>query len=539
MMTSPTRRVWSLASTLSLAAFTTIALSAQAPRDDGRAQPDGHGQTNATAQVPQGSVSDALKGLIDEAQWRPGKVTIDWRRVRAFYTRRSFQPVWGDFTSAQDVRETLNNAGAEGLSARDYAADSIQPPSDPDPDKRARYDLLLTNSLLRYAHYVRQGRVAPDQVYNDVDYKVKVSDESAELDNALRDGHVDEFLKSLPPQQDGYRALRDLLGRYRQIAANGGWPKLQADQIAFRRGDPLYAQLKQRLAAEDSSITPASHGAAVRQALLRFQRAHGLNATGAADHDTIAELNADLGTRIAQIEANMERWRWLPRSFEQRYVEVNVPAAYMNFVDSGRVILSSRVVVGREKDPTPLLRADATSITINPVWHIPQKIARKEILPKLKYNPHYLRANDIKIVNRSTMQMKQLPGPKNALGSIKIEMPNRFNVYLHDTPGQSVFSKNLRDESHGCMRVEQILPLASIALTGNAGDAIEQLSNAIDTGDTQQVPLPSPLPIYVVYWTVTVASDGSPQFWPDIYGRDQQLIAALQKRNVGERFSVL
>jgi murein L,D-transpeptidase YcbB/YkuD len=520
---------------LSLVFVAAFALCAQAPRDDVR------DQTSATEQLQPDTVSTALRALIDAAQWKPSRTVIDWRRVRAFYTRRNFEPAWSDPANEQRAHEVLDNAGAEGLSARDYAADSIQPPSDGDPGRRARYDLLLTNSLLHYAHDVREGRIAPDEAYQDADYRVKGYDDPAELEGALRSGGFDAFLKSLPPPQDGYRSLRDLLSRYRQIAANGGWQRLPADRpITLRRKDPLLSQLNERLAAEDRTYAAgAARPSVVRQALLRFQRSHGLNATGSADKDTIAELNVDVGARIARIEANMERWRWLPRAFEQRYVEVNVPAAYLNVVDSGQVVLSSRVVVGRGTDPTPLLRADATSITINPVWHIPSKIARKEILPKLRHDHSYLRTHHIEIVDRSTMKLKQLPGPKNALGAIKIDMPNRFNVYLHDTPGQSVFAKNMRDESHGCMRVEQILPLASIALTGNAGDAIQDLIGAIDSEDTQKVPLPAPLPIYVVYWSVTAADDGSAQFWPDIYGRDDRLISELQKRNVGERLSVL
>ena len=424
----------------------------------------------ATNQQPSDPTAAAIKGLIDDAKWQPGRVAIDWQRLRSFYSRSDFQPAWNNPNDAAQARDTLQKAPSEGLVAADYAADAIESPQDDDPARRARYDILLTNSLLLYARDVRQGRLAPDEVYGDAEFRSQGYDDPAELQSALQNGTLDQYFQSLPPQQDGYRALRKLLARYRA-----------------------------------SRPRPS----------------------------------ATISKRVAIIEANMERWRWLPKHFEQRYIEVNVPAAELNVLDSGQVLLNSRVVVGRQTDPTPMLRAEANAITINPVWNIPQGIARKEIIPKLRHNRSYLRKQDIKIVDRATMQLKQLPGPKNALGAIKVEMPNRFNVYLHDTPGQSAFAKNMRDESHGCMRVQQILPLTSIALTGDPNAAVEYLTNAIQTGKTQKIALPQPLPVYVVYFTVTIDQGGSPHFWPDIYGRDQQLISELQKRNVAERYSVL
>ena len=450
------------ASCISSTALAIALLGALSFAADSYVDRGGNGQSER--QNPTDPTAAAIKGLIDEARWQPGRAAINWSRLRSFYERRGFRPAWNDSNDADEAHKVLQNAPSEGLMAANYAADAIEPPSNDDPGRRARYDILLTNSLLLYAHDVRQGRLPPDQVYDDAEFRVQNYDYPAELQSALQNGTLSQFLESLPPPQDGYRALRNLLAHYRE--------------------------------------------------------------TGASQ-------------RVAIIEANMERWRWLPRQFEQRFVIVNVPAAYLHVVDSGQVVLNSRVVVGRETDPTPLLHADATSITVNPAWNIPENIARKEILPKLRHNHSYLRTHHIKVVDRANMRLKQLPGPKNALGSIKIDMPNRFNVYLHDTPGQSVFAQNMRDESHGCMRVEQILQLASIALTGNPNAAVDDLSSDIQTRQTQKIPLSAPLPVYVVYFTVTVGDDGSPQFWPDIYGRDQQLLSEIQKRNVGQRFSVL
>src|SRR5258706_11254495 len=266
----------------------------------------------------------------------------------------------------------------------------------------------------------------------------------------------------------------------------------------------------------------------LRQAIARFQELHGLEANGQLDARTIQEVNVDASTRAEQIALNMERWRWMPQAMGPRYVEVNVPSASLEAFDQGQSVLKSRVIVGREEDPTPLLRADATAITVNPTWEIPQSIAQKEILPKACRHPSYLHTHHIEYV--SGHRLRQLPGPDNALGSLKIEMPNRFNVYLHDTPGQSAFESMERTESHGCMRVEQILPLASYALSGNTDQAIADLQNAIATGETQKISLPAPLPVYVLYWTAAAGRDGAAEFWPDPYDRDARLKEVLQNR---------
>ncbi|MBV9330406.1 MAG: L,D-transpeptidase family protein [Alphaproteobacteria bacterium] len=483
------------------------------------------------------SVSRCVKGLLDDGRWQPGHVRLDWRALRAFYARRNFAPAWTNSGDAGLVHAALAHAEGEGLNAADYDPNEIVATSDSDPGRHARFDLLLTNSLLRYMHDVRQGRLSPDSVYKDAELKTRSYDDAADLAAATSSGSLDEFLKSLPPPQDGYRALRALLGRYRDIAAHGGWAQLP--QRRTNGGNDSYIQaLGARLAAEDPSAN-GSNGRDVTQALMRFQTAHGLDATGTLDSDTVAELNVDVRTRILQIEANMERWRWLPRQFEDRYVEVNVPAAALQVVDKDQIMLRSKVIVGRETDPTPLLKAAATSLTLNPVWHIPTKIAKKEILPKAMKDPDYLQEHHIESVDGSLTKLKQLPGPKNALGAIRIDMPNRFNVYLHDTPGQAAFAKNERDESHGCMRVEQIVPLASIALTGDPQAAVQKLDDEIEAGDTEKVPFTTPLMVYVDYWTVTAANDGSARFWPDIYGRDERLISALRNRSAAQRLSAL
>jgi murein L,D-transpeptidase YcbB/YkuD len=255
-------------------------------------------------------------------------------------------------------------------------------------------------------------------------------------------------------------------------------------------------------------------------------------------HYLALEPNGERRDRIDVIEANMERWRWLPRAFEPRRVEVNVPSASLIVFDSDAPLFASRVVVGRPKDPTPILFATATGVIANPSWHIPMKIVRKEILPKGRgyMESHHMVA---RMGDDGEMHYRQLPGAKNALGRLKIEMPNRFDVYLHDTPVRSAFAQSDRDLSHGCMRVEQIVPLASFALAGDSQSDVDMLEQAIAKGTTRHFEVAEPLPVYVHYWTAFADDKGEIRFYPDIYGRDAKLIALVNSRIVEKRVAVL
>lgn len=250
--------------------------------------------------------------------------------------------------------------------------------------------------------------------------------------------------------------------------------------------------------------------------------------------------------RRAQIAANMERWRWLPPALEQDRIVVNAAAAELDLWLAGQKMLSSRVVVGKPKTPTPILRAESAAITLNPSWTVPRSIAVNEILPKLKRNPHYLQQQNMLLLDgpagdphgltvdwraipagRFPYRVQQQPGPNNALGRIKLELPNSFDVYLHDTPAKTAFAAKNRALSHGCVRVEQIMPLAIYALSDPK--AAERITGLLRTSETRRISLRRTLPVYFLYWTASVDDQGALQFAPDIYGRDARLIAALRR----------
>jgi len=253
---------------------------------------------------------------------------------------------------------------------------------------------------------------------------------------------------------------------------------------------------------------------------------------------------ADVATRDA-IAANMERWRWMPPQLESDRIMVNAADASLTLWLDGKPVLQSRVIVGKPATPTPILRAEGAGVTVNPPWNVPHTIAAKELLPKLKRNRAYLASQDMVLLNGPPgdphgltvnwrairpgtfpYQVRQLPGARNALGRVKLELPNRFDVYLHDTPSRALFARPQRALSHGCVRVEQILPLASYTLAAN-GSALAEILRRIGAGGTSYLPLQRKLPVYFLYWTAFM-QDGALVIGPDIYGRDQRLIAAMK-----------
>ena len=348
-------------------------------------------------------------------------------------------------------------------------------------------------------------------------------DNDAALASALKDHRLVSFLAEAPPRAPQYAKLKAALAYYRAIRDRGGWNKLPSD---LSLQGPNVDLLRNRLTIK----IPRS---CIRTGCRSYGGAEAFPGTAWAPADgrlgprTLAELNITADARIEQIMANMERWRWLPHRIEPDYVAVNVPDASLSLVLNDHEMLQSRVVVGKPRSPTPILRAEGAEITVNPPWSVPNSIARKEILPKLKANSAYLRSQDMILLNGPPgdpyglqvrwrdipvgtfpYRLQQHPGLENALGTIKIELPNRFDVYLHDTPAKRAFAGAERDASHGCVRVEQILPLASYALSENL-DAMTAISEGVASGKTEYLPLKRKLPVYFLYWTAFPANDGT------------------------------
>jgi murein L,D-transpeptidase YcbB/YkuD len=243
--------------------------------------------------------------------------------------------------------------------------------------------------------------------------------------------------------------------------------------------------------------------------------------------ETQEAMNLPAQYRLGQIAANLERYRWMPRTLGTRYIIVNVPQFFLHAFDSGQQVLDMKVIVGQEYQDkaTPVFSDSMEYVVFRPYWNVTPDIAAKEIFPKEEANPGYLAANNMEVYNDHGRQaIRQLPGPKNSLGLVKFMFPNDFNIYLHDTPNDELFDKDVRAFSHGCIRVEKPAELAEWVL-GWSPDKVQQAMH--DGPNDHTVKLPRKIPVYIVYFT-TFVENGELHFGNDLYDRDSPLVNALQ-----------
>ncbi|HEY4575634.1 MAG TPA: L,D-transpeptidase family protein [Thermoanaerobaculia bacterium] len=461
------------------------------------------------------------------------------------YDRRQYAPAWigdkGVRPDADELIAALADAPADGLDAERYRLADLRqrlvqakgaPNSPPNPGDLAEIDLRLSDAFLRFAADLHNGAVNPELIYGDCELDIPETDLSATLESALAAGHVRQSLAELAPAHAGYKALKAALAQYRALAARGGWP-------AVPEGPPLkpgdrgerVAALRARLEASGDlapDVSPAEardlFDAPLQAALVKFQDRHGLDPDGKMGKGTLAALDVPAEQRVRQIEINLDRWRWLPRDLGdpgERYIMVNIAGFHLDVMDGGKSVLAMKVVAGKPTTRTPMFSGRMTNVVLNPYWNVPPDIARKEVLPRIAREPGYAEKEGLEVKGT---EVRQKPGPKNALGKVKFLFPNRFNVYLHDTPSRSLFSRTVRSFSHGCIRIEKPVELAEYLLKDDPAWTPQKIAAVLAKGKETWVAVPKPLPVHLVYWTAFV--DGlfdRIQFRDDLYGRDKPL----------------
>jgi murein L,D-transpeptidase YcbB/YkuD len=479
------------------------------------------GSAGARAQGPCGDVSGA------ETAVRSSGLNVDLDAVRALYDLDDGSCVWDDASAAALVKR-IEAAEEHGLDPALFHGEEISAAGGP-ADIR---DILLTDAALKYAGALTRGLSAPETPMNERAAGSHPQGESIHaLARALSQGRVAEWLDILQPKTPAYVRLKAALSTYRAIAEAGGWSSLPLSlRVKPKKKSRQVVALKRRLAIEGDLTFDdgaAVYDAAARGAVIRFQERNGLRADGKLNEATITRLNISAAERVAQIALNMERWRMQTRELPPTRVDVNVPDATAVLYRENVPVLKMNAVVGAPGHDTPELMSMIDTIVINPPWNIPRSIIEGEIKPLLKRKPNYLTENRM---YWSGDQLIQEPGPHNALGRIKFEFPNRYSVYLHDTPARKLFTDPERAQSHGCVRLERPLDLAEALLQGDPDWSREDIQDAIRKGDTLRVRVPQPVAVAIGYRTVFVSDDGLAQFRPDIYGLDTQLTLALSQK---------
>jgi L,D-transpeptidase YcbB len=503
---------------------------------------------------------------------------IDLDRLRRFYAARNFAPLWlGEpqgatpalFTAAAAATaRTLQNAAAEGLHPQSYHADRVTALAAADDgdsfeaavDRRSALELLLTDGLLRYARDVRMGRLPPKKISADLDVTPPAIDAAEAVLSIAAAADPAAVLADLAPKNPDYLHLRRVLADLRRVERNGGWPVVPAfkgkNKLEPGASDPALPVLRERLAASGDYTGPRAatkvYDAPLRAAVVRFQTRHGLEPDGALGPAALAEINSPIDARIAQVTANMERARWLPDTLGDRYVKVNIPEFKLTAVDGGVAVRSMRVIVGTKQRKTPMLSSVITTVILNPTWTMPPKLAKEDYLPKLQKNPGYLAEHGFSVYANwdakakplnvhkinwksyspaamSHLKLKQDPGPQNALGQIKFDIKNDFDVYLHDTPSRDKFQRTMRALSSGCVRLGEPMALADFVFAGMPDWGAEQRKPVLDSLKTRFVSLTRPTSVHILYQTAWADENGTVHFRPDIYERDAELLAAVAR----------
>ena len=481
-----------------------------------------------------------------------------------FYEGRGFRPAWSDdygpSPDVEDFLEVIRSAYREGLNPQDYHLNKIeavlsdlyasQIGLEPyDVAKLAGLDLLLTQSFFLYASHVVDGPVDHQNIYPDWVVNEKSVDLVAVLNEALESKEMQKTLADLAPPYPRYARLKEELIKYQTIAESGGWlrvpggPKLQRGS----RGNRV-AILRQRLIisgdlASTAQEKPDIFDHDLELAVRKFQKRHGLKDDGRVGKSTLKDINVPVEIRIRQIALNMDRLRWLSDDIGRTYIFVNIADFSLEVMEDEQPVMAMRIIAGKDEQRSCVLSAKMTYLELNPFWRVPDSIAAKEILPQIKKEPGYLAQKNIKVfkdwkdnakeidpmlINWSRVRagnlgykFRQEPGPINPLGRIKFIFPNECEIYLHDTPARHLFGKARRDLSHGCIRVEKPVELATYLLRNKETWIQKKILAEIKKGKRQVVMLPEPVNVHIFYGTVWVDRDGVLQFRNDIYHADE------------------
>jgi len=521
------------------------------------------GQASLRAIIQSGNLSDL--------RW-PDFSDYD-KHVQKFYESYGYSLPWvremQPTPQAQQVISLLLKADQKGLAAEDYDGPrwserlaKLKPgAAQPSEADAVRFDAALTVCVMRYISDLHIGKVNPKHF----DFGLDVDAKKYDLPEFTKENVVDApdvagVLAKVEPPYPGYQRTIQALNSYLGFAKEYDGKPLPAIQKTVGPGDtyPGVPQLTQLLRllgdlpadANVPSDETVFQGPLV-DAVKSFQRRHGRTPDGRITAQTLADLNVPVSTRVRQMQLTLERWRWLPVSYQKTPVVANIPEFHLRvYDDKFKIILQMNVVVGKAYDHnTPVFSDTMQYVVFRPYWSVPYSIAKAEFLPRIAHDPDYLAKKGFEVVNSrqevvtsgtvtsdilaqlraGKLFIRQLPGPKNSLGLVKFIFPNSYNVYMHDTPAQEFFAKSRRDFSHGCIRLEKPADLAVWVLRDNPGWDMERVRAAMNGNPNQQVNLVHPIPVLILYATVIVTEDGIVHFYDDIYGHDAALEKVLAK----------
>jgi murein L,D-transpeptidase YcbB/YkuD len=508
----------------------------------------------AMADAASDPAAQALKILL-AAQPKTG--TFLEKRDRAalaeFYAERDYQPVWmvdGVYSpQARAVMERIAAADQDGLDPSAYRLPpaTIGATTPAGAEIAASVDLVLSQAALLYARHAQAGRFDPASISKLITVKPLLPDPIEVLSTVSASSDAAAAIASFNPPHEGYLRLKKALSDARGTETAPRLARVpEGKSMKLGLSDPRVPLLRARLELPAPSEAPEVYDEALAEAVKTFQSSKGLKADGIAGNATVAYVNGSGKSRTAEIIANMERWRWLPRDLGAFHVVANVPEYLVRVIENGQVVHTTRSVVGKLTNQTPIFSDEMESIVVNPSWNVPASITMKEMLPAVRRDPSYMSRKGYQVlanvdgkyrpvdpqmvdwsnVNPRQIMIRQPPGDDNALGSVKFLFPNEHSVYLHDTPSKSFFKRDARALSHGCVRVQDPLEFADVLLAHQGGWTKQRLRKMVG-GKEKWINLPNRIPIHLTYFTAFVDDAGQVETRPDIYGFNDRVEKAL------------
>lgn len=500
------------------------------------------------------------KGLSTKSIAADGIILFSQNILPSHYEKTNYGQSWKDMNNVEELLGILRDSHNEGLTPSDYHLERInnlisELSVEESDSKSADLDLILTDAAIMYAVHLIVGKVDQNKIRAGWDIPKAVVPEVYQgyLEEALVNKQLNSMINKLKPDHYMYKHLRNGLRNYRNIADIGGWPTIPKGQVLKldvkdSRNFVLseYLSITGDLDTSNESSSDSVFDLNLENAVKRFQFRHNLNQDGVVGKGTLAIMNIPVEQRIDEIRISLERARWVLHYFPDDFLVVNIAGFNIRRIIGDSTVFYSRVIVGKHFHETPIFDGTLTYIELNPTWTLPYSIATKETLPKLQSDPNYLRDKNMIIMNKDGKELdpatidfnklsknnfpytlRQKAGPNNALGEVKFMFPNSYSVYLHDTPARSLFSREDRAFSHGCIRLDKKWELF-LNLMGSEWD-MAKIDNIIASGETTTVKLKKPIRIMLLYWTAGADKNDVLYFDKDIYDRDPEVLEELNK----------
>jgi murein L,D-transpeptidase YcbB/YkuD len=479
--------------------------------------------------------------------------------LTSLYKLRNYKLIWSDGKqyndNARQLFKAVNQAAEFGLNAVDYDAKLLQSfleATTVDPILLSKSDIVFSHAYVKIANHISNGKLSgADSFFNSDDLLLTTLNEAAD-NNAIH-----STINQLQPKQLHYRNLVKALAHYRYIEQriDFQYEPLKLSKRSYQLGDysteiPKLRKLLSTLGDyKENDLSSELLDESLMLAISDFQVRHGLDSDGVLGKQTVRALNIPIWKRLQQLELNLARAQSLPDITTGRHLLVNIPAYKLYLYDNQQLTYQSNVVVGKKKHKTPIISSQLTKIVLSPYWNVPKSITHNEIIPALQRDPTYLAKNNMRLLSTDSNQariidpstidwfnidrtntnfrIRQEPGNRNSLGNIKFIFPNRYSVYLHDTPSRRLFALPQRAFSHGCIRLEDPFGLAETLISNEMGWSKYELLSLSKQSKSKVVALNEAVPIHITYMTAWADEQGIVNFRPDIYNRDSQLFASL------------